>query len=74
MEENKKPKRDANRYSEDLLAYAKTVGLLGELKEHKVISESEYRILKDDCMKEYGVLSDFSVGRNNPVKERQEGR
>lgn len=69
----RRKEKNANVSREDFMEYIRYLELLTKMKQAGGISESDYDYLKKCFMKEYKVVSNYSVGRSQQSPRNQMG-
>lgn len=73
MNEERRKTKNANTNREDFMEYIRYLELLTKMKQNGGISESDYDYLKKCFMKEYKVVSNYSLGRSPESPRNQMG-
>jgi membrane peptidoglycan carboxypeptidase len=66
---NPSTKRNANTNPQDLVRYARLLGVLSNVYHQGAITKEEAEAIKAQLMKNYGVVSDWGVGRKSASKK-----
>jgi hypothetical protein len=66
---NPSTKRNANTNPQDLVRYARLLGVLSNVFQQGAITKEEADAIKTQLMKNYGVVSDWGVGRKITPKK-----